>query len=98
MLPEADVCNYFVWRQNDTVRNSIAGFAQSIASHKELHGLNSEAQKALCLQRGLDWDEQEGWMKRGWCVNKGPFIDRNIPRFSENRVYVERYLATEPEG
>ncbi len=36
VLPEAEVTNYFIWRQQDASRNSIQMYAQSMFSHKEL--------------------------------------------------------------
>ena len=35
-----EVENYFIWRQQDTVRNSISSVAQSLYSSKELHKVN----------------------------------------------------------
>ncbi len=40
-IPENDVSNYFLWRRKDCIRNSIASFAQSKFSSKQLHGLNT---------------------------------------------------------
>ena len=40
-LPEHEVVNYFIWRQNDATRNSIQGLAQANFSQKQLQGLNN---------------------------------------------------------
>jgi tRNA(His) 5'-end guanylyltransferase len=37
VLPEADVCNYFVWRQQDAQRNAVQMIARAMFSHKECH-------------------------------------------------------------
>lgn len=36
-----EVVNYFIWRQKDTIRNSIQAVAQSIYSPKQLNGKNT---------------------------------------------------------
>lgn len=38
ILPKEEVCNYFIWRQQDATRNSILAVAQSVLSHKEMQG------------------------------------------------------------
>ena len=35
-IPKEDVVNYFVWRQQDAVRNSIQSAGQANFSHKQL--------------------------------------------------------------
>lgn len=44
---EEEVINYLLWRQQDTVRNSIASVAQSLYSSKQLHGKNSKEQQEM---------------------------------------------------
>ena len=41
-VPKHEVANYFIWRQNDCLRNAIAGAGQANFSQKQLNGLNSE--------------------------------------------------------
>lgn len=41
-IPRHEVANYFIWRQNDCLRNAIAGAGQANFSQKQLNGLNSE--------------------------------------------------------
>lgn len=68
-LPQAEVCNYFIWRQQDATRNSIMGLAQKYFSHKQLHGVNTgQAQEKLFQEHGINWNDCETWQKRGWCV------------------------------
>jgi tRNA(His) 5'-end guanylyltransferase len=40
-IPREEVCNYFVWRQKDWLRNSIQMLAQAHFSHKELQNCNT---------------------------------------------------------
>ena len=68
-LPREEVCNYFIWRQQDAVRNSIQGLAQAHFSHKALHGKNTtELQDMLVLDRGINWNDCPVPQKRGVCL------------------------------
>lgn len=65
-LPNSsEVENYFIWRQKDTVRNSISSVAQSLYSHKELEGKNVTHMMEMCWQKGINWDDYEPKLKRG---------------------------------
>jgi tRNA(His) 5'-end guanylyltransferase len=101
-LPKEEVTNYFVWRQQDATRNSINMLGQFHFSHKALHGKNvSQVQDMLMLEKGVNWNAQPTWAKRGSCVIPNPdsfdssaaFVpDEVIPIFTKDRGYVERHL------
>jgi tRNA(His) 5'-end guanylyltransferase len=95
-LPKEEVCNYFIWRQQDSTRNSIQGLAQSNFSHKELQGLNnSKVQDKLMLEKNINWNDTPTKYKRGFCaVNKdsGWEIDEEIPIFTRDRQYIEKLV------
>ena len=42
-IPKEEVCNYFIWRQLDWMRNSVQMLAQAHFSHKQLQGKNQQA-------------------------------------------------------
>lgn len=42
IIPEKEIKNYFLWRQNDASRNSLSMLMQSKYTQKELIGLNRE--------------------------------------------------------
>jgi tRNA(His) 5'-end guanylyltransferase len=94
-LPKEDVTNYFVWRQQDATRNSINMLGQFHFSHKALHGKNvSQVQDMLMLEKGVNWNVQPTWAKRGSCVIPNPdsydssaaFVpDEVIPVFTKDR-------------
>jgi tRNA(His) 5'-end guanylyltransferase len=70
-VPKEDVCNYFLWRQQDAIRNSIQGLAQANFSHKSLHGLNtSKLKEKLLAEKDIDWNELPAYKKHGWGVVK----------------------------
>jgi tRNA(His) 5'-end guanylyltransferase len=72
VLPEAEVNNYFVWRQKDWERNSIQMLAQSLYSHKELHKKNNSELQELCFQKGKNWNDLDVNLKRGRCCIQNP--------------------------
>jgi len=76
VLPEAEVVNYFIWRQQDATTNSISMVAQSKFSHKELHGKNGKQMQEMMFQKdGTNWDKLPIYKKRGYAVYKkvGPY-------------------------
>jgi tRNA(His) 5'-end guanylyltransferase len=104
ILPKEEVCNYFIWRQQDATRNYIQSLGQSKFSHKELNGKGcNEIQEMLfskfeinfndfpiCQRRGIamikEQLEKDGVVRSRWIT------DLNIPVFTENRGYIERFL------
>ena len=73
-LPQHEVVNALIWRQQDATRNSISSLAQSHFSPKELHGKDSVTmQDMLVLQKGVNWNDCPVPQKRGVCVVKETF-------------------------
>jgi tRNA(His) guanylyltransferase len=113
VLPEAEVCNYFIWRQQDWTRNSVQMLARSLYSHKECHLKNNSQLQEMCFQKGRNWNDLPAHIKRGRCIVKETYeiddmgsvahsrsrwvVDNNPPIFTENREYVNRYLEVEEE-
>lgn len=98
VLPEAEVCNYFIWRQQDWERNSIQLLAQSLFSPKQLHGKNCDVLVEMCRAKGKDWYDFSQSIKYGRSLIKrdyGFFLDMDIPKFQDDRDYIEQYLKTE---
>lgn len=97
VLPEAEVVNYFIARQQDWTRNSIQLLARSLYSHKELENKNCNELQELCFKKGKNWNDLPSYLKRGRCVikTKGWVIDHDIPQFTEDRFYIEKYLKTD---
>lgn len=65
-----EVINYFIWRQQDTVRNSISSVAQSLYSQKELHGKKTDDMQEMIFQKGINWNNYESKYKRGRIISK----------------------------
>ncbi|MCP4130161.1 MAG: hypothetical protein GY754_04055 [bacterium] len=101
VLPEAEVVNYFVWRQQDWTRNSVQMLARSYYSHKECHGKNNSALQEMIFQKDDNWDKLDTSLKRGRCAVKDSngtwIIDNDIPVFTRDREYIETLLTVEEE-
>ena len=103
ILPKEEVCNYFIWRQQDASRNSIQMIAQSIFSHKELQGKNSDQLQEMIFQKtGKNWNDYYTVYKRGSCCIKsdteGWNKDTNIPIFTQDREYIDRFVFIEEKN
>lgn len=91
-LPQDEVCNYFIWRQQDATRNAIQMAGQEYFSHKELHKKScSDIQDMLFKQWGVNFNDYPAARKRGVCFSDGA-LDEEIPIFSQHREYVERFV------
>lgn len=93
VLPKEEVTNYFVWRQQDAIRNSVQMLGQSQFSHKQLHKKSCRMIKEMLInEKGMDWEDIDTRYKRGTCVNRdvSVTIDTEIPVFTEDRDYVEK--------
>lgn len=50
-----EVMNYFRWRQQDCIRNSVSMVAQSNFTHKELQGKSQSAMHEMLHNKGVNW-------------------------------------------
>jgi tRNA(His) 5'-end guanylyltransferase len=76
VLPPHEVNNYFIWRQQDWNRNSLAMLAQSMFSHKELQGKGRAEQHEICFQKGVNWANLSSHIKDGRVV-----VKREVEKF-----------------
>lgn len=96
-VPMTEVCNYFIWRQQDASRNSVQMLGHYHFSNKQMHGKNnSQVQDMLMLEKGVNWNDLDTWMKRGACVTRSG-VDSNIPIFTTDRYYVDKFLLSDEE-
>jgi len=65
-----EVENYFIWRQQDTTRNSISSVCQSLYSHKQLEGKNTTEQQEMIFQKGTNWNDFAPKYKRGRVIER----------------------------
>ena len=70
-IPKDEVCNYFIWRQQDATRNSIETVGQTYFSQKDLNGRSqNEIQEMLWQQHSINWNTYPIAYKRGVCCSK----------------------------
>lgn len=95
-LPKEEVCNYFIWRQEDASRNSIQSLGRSKFSFKQmLNKKNSEVQDMLFNEYNINWNFIDTKWKRGFAVYRdkdGIKSDFEIPLFKQNRTFIDKYL------
>jgi tRNA(His) guanylyltransferase len=74
-----EVENYFIWRQKDAVRNSLSMHAQSLYSHKELHGKSQADMHDMIHAKGENWNDLPDGFKRGRTFIKVRLYDIETP-------------------
>lgn len=80
-IPKEEVCNYFIWRQQDATRNSIQSVGQANFSNKELHKKSTkDIQDMLITQKGINWNDYATTLKRGSCCIK---VDDSLTEYDE---------------
>lgn len=78
-IPEEEIVNCFIWRQNDATRNAIQMLGQCNFSHKELHGKScNDIQDMLMLQKGINFNDMPTEFKRGVCCVKEVYQDPDV--------------------
>lgn len=98
MPNKAEVENYFIWRQQDTTRNSISSVARSLYSHKALNGKSNDEKQELIFQKGINWNDYAPKYKRGRLIEKMPFEKNGalrakwtsveVPVFTKERAFL----------
>jgi len=94
-IPTEEVCNYFIWRQLDWVRNSVQMLAQSQFSHSELHKKNTPMMHDMLYEKGINWAELDERWKNGMFVFRGDSGGWNSAPasiFKDYRCVIEQYL------
>lgn len=92
-IPEEEVANCLIWRQQDATRNAIQMIGQCNFSHKELQGKScNDIQDMLMLQKGINFNDMPTAFKRGVCCKKNEedkwVLDTEPPIFTQDREYV----------
>lgn len=95
-IPADEVVNCFIWRQQDATKNAISMLARCYFSDKQCHDKNgSELQDMLMDEYKVNFNDMPIEYKRGVCcirTENGWKIDKEIPVFTKNREYIEKYI------
>lgn len=100
-IPTHEVNNYFIWRQQDCIRNSITTHARSLYTHKELEGRNSAVKLEMMFDAGLDWNALDTRVKYGVVWYKADNREERCkwrtatetPLFNEDKQFVEDIMT-----
>jgi tRNA(His) guanylyltransferase len=99
VIPDpVEVANYFIWRQKDAERNSVAMLAQSYASAKQLNGKDRTAQHDVIHEAGDNWNDHPCDFKRGRAIiyrDQAWGVDHETPIFVENREYLSSRIPVQ---
>lgn len=111
-VPDEEVVNCFIWRQQDATRNAVQMLGQTHFSAKELDRKSqSDIQDMLMLQKGINFNDMPTEFKRGICcirtyVDKETpsgvktrsvwTLDKEIPIFTKDNQYINRVLPKRP--
>lgn len=95
-IPEWDVINNLIWRQQDATRNSIQMLGQSYFSQKQLDKKNtSQIMDMLMLRENVNWNDLATAKKRGSCCyrkennnnKRNPwYLDNDMPILTEEQA------------
>lgn len=61
-IPDSEILNYFIFRQQDAIRNSIQSTARTYFSHKQLENKNQVNMKEMLIEINKPWENMiHGW-------------------------------------
>lgn len=86
-LPQDEVTNFFYWRQQDAIRNSIQMIGQANFSHTELQHKSCEDIKQMLRDKSeatggtiKPWEDYPMFLQRGTCIIKNEeVLDQDDP-------------------
>jgi tRNA(His) 5'-end guanylyltransferase len=93
-IPREEVCNYFIWRQKDWIRNSIQMLGQANFSHKQLHNKNCTEIQDMLHEKNINWADLEPHLKNGTFITRKVIDERTLyitsePIFTQDRNVID---------
>lgn len=86
-IPDEEVINVLIWRQQDATRNAVQMLGQTHFSSKELHKKSqSDIQDMLMLQKGINFNDMPTEFKRGICC-----VRKHVPLETDDNSVKTRY-------
>jgi tRNA(His) 5'-end guanylyltransferase len=96
MSDPVEVANYFLWRQQDAVRNSIQMVGQTYFSHGQLDRCSGNViQEMLYKEHGVNWDAFPPELKRGRVTVHAPGEGWNTLAAPHFKAEPDTFLAQE---
>lgn len=101
VVPENDVNNYFLWRQQDAQRNAVSMFARTLFSAKALQNVNQMRVKEMILEKtGKTYAESTpSWFRDGrvTLLSESKWVTQSAPSFRDDPNFINRLLLTQEE-
>lgn len=97
-IPKEEVCNYFIWRQQDCIRNSVQMLAQHHFSHQELNKKSTLMMKGMLKKLSVDWDELSFNIKYGYFLSKLNSWKTSSVIFLKSQEAIEDLLKPSTKG
>jgi tRNA(His) 5'-end guanylyltransferase len=94
-LSKEEVNNYFLWRQQDIIRNCVQRLGQFHLGHGRIHGLPNTEVTQLLKKKGIDVAAVDKRFSHGVAYSKETGLDNNIPYFGMQPDYVNRHVYIE---
>lgn len=94
-LQKEEVNNYFVWRQQDAIKNAIQMIGRAYFNHKELENKNGKDIVGMLDNIKVNYHSYTTSEKRGTCcikTDKGWNLDTEIPIFKDDKDYIEKLI------
>ena len=94
-LQKEEVNNYFVWRQQDAIKNAIQMIGRAYFTHKELENKNGKDIVDMLDNIKVNYHSYSTSEKRGTCcikTDKDWVLDKEIPIFKDNKDYIEKLV------
>ena len=94
-LQKEEVNNYFIWRQQDAIKNAIQMIGRAYFTHKELENKNGKDIIDMLDNIKVNYHSFSTCEKRGTCcikTDKGWELDTEIPIFKDNKDYIEKLV------
>jgi len=95
-IPRDEVANYFIWRQQDWIKNSVQMLARAHFSHKALHGKNQSTMITMLEEKGVRWNELPEHLKNGTFLIKalGGMLTETFKLSEGGRPLIEAVVKT----
>ena len=94
-IPEDDVPNYFIWRQQDWIRNSVQMLARHYFSHKECEGKSQSDLNEMLFQNDINWANLPSHLKNGtFITNENDRLDAKL-NYSDLAHFIKYYNRSE---
>ena len=99
VLPECEVANYFIWRQQDCIRNRVQMLSRSVFSHKECHGKNCNELRYMLSTTDKQWDAlDDSWRYGRVCTRFTNMSDDGLQTMRTRWVVEPPFLCRAGES